>query len=73
MIRSGANDPTFPTFFLLHFEAGGARRPPGPPFDEVAQIYWYQWIGMVTTLWNLQIFFENVETKKVFFEKKIKK
>ena len=31
----------FHTFFLWHLEAGGAWRPPGPPFDEIARICWY--------------------------------
>ena len=31
-------DPPQHTFFLWHLEAGGAWRPPGPPFDIAAQI-----------------------------------
>ena len=43
-------DPPQPTFFLWHLEAGGAWRPPGPPFDIAAQICLHHWIGVITTL-----------------------
>ena len=59
------------TFMLWDLEAGGARRPPGPPFDELAQICWYYLNRKSgTALHNLQFVFRIFEKMKKFFGKK---
>ena len=63
-------------FFLWHLEAGGARRPPGPPFDEIAWICWYLhgvYLVLPFRICNWILIFlknEKVNRKK---DKKIKK
>ena len=65
-ICSSENDPHVTHFYLWHLEAGGARRPPGPPFDELAQICWYYPIeSQVLRFLICNLFSEFLKDKKV--------
>ena len=63
--------PNLPHIYAMRLGTGGARRPPGPPFDELAQICWYFWIeSQVPRFIIRKSFSEFLRDEKVFWKKR---
>ena len=65
--------PILPHIYAMRLGTGGARRPPGPPFDELAQICWYYWIESQVPRFIICNSFSEFWEMKKFFGKKDKK
>ena len=64
--------PNLPHIYAMRLGTGGARRPPGPPFDKLAQICWYYWIeSQVPRFIICKSFSEFSRDGKVFWKKRL--